>query len=395
MIAKYEKSERANEARQLFMDVVRNYERKAVKNAGQLKYLDKLIICEIAVSTRTKNRVRSFETFFEEQVIPKANDRNDGNNRVLSFVNREKNIQAFLSSPYITESMSDRSEIHADEVLVPYLLLERLLELLEETLLSYLAIKCSEEEANEMDSDKVHAYEKFLYAAAYYEIFVREMLEKTIPSYVSQTLTDAQALLAKFRQQPEAHVDPQSAETIIITQKQVMAKVQLCGFYTEYVGRHIRNLLAYTNLILMIESANVIRGTDFCPKVVNGKSVHYPTVNNFLEQSFPEETDVQDPCEFHFFCDLVNNRNMTSHYERIICEVHKRNLLPLEKPDDPSSHQKFADAVKAYVDFISKHRKAKRTAEQEQELWAIMDQMGASGKERACQKNAHELSPQP
>lgn len=367
------------------MDVVRSYERKAVKNAGQLKYLDKLIICEIAVSTRTKNRVRSFETFFEDEVIPKANDGNDGNNRVLSYVNREKNKQAFLSSPYITEKMSDRSEIDADEVLVPYLLLERLQGLLEETLLSYLAIESSEE-ADEMDSDKVLAYEKFLYAAAYYEIFVREMLEKTIPSYVSQTLTDAQALLAMLQQQLEEHVDLQKAQEIVMTQKKVMAKVQLCGFYGEYVNRHIRNLLAYTNFILMIEGVNVIRGTGLSKKAVQGNMDDDPMlrIEDFLEQSLYENANAQDQHKFHFFCDLVSNRNMTSHYERIKYEVQERKLLPLAKTDDLLPHKKFVNAVKTYVDFLYKNRKENRTAEQEQQLWEIMDQMGASGKRRAC-----------
>ena len=367
------------------MDVVRSYERKAVKNAGQLKYLDKLIICEIAVSTRTKNRVRSFETFFEEQVIPKANDGNDGNNRVLSYVNREKNKQAFLSSPYITEKMGDISEIDADEVLVPYLLLERLQELLEETLLSYLAIESSEE-ADEMDSDKVLAYEKFLYAAAYNEIFVREMLEKTIPSYVSQTLTDAQALLAKLQKQLEEHVDLQKAEEIVMTQKKVMAKVQLCGFYTEYVNRHIRNLLAYTNLILMIEGVNIIRGTGLSKKAVQGKMDDDPMlrIEDFLAQSLSKTTNAQDQHEFHFFCDLVSNRNMTSHYERIKYEVQERMLLPIKATDELYPYEKFIQAVKAYAVFISDNVRKTRTAEQEQQLWEIMDQMGAPGKRRAC-----------
>lgn len=366
------------------MDAVRSYERKAVKNAGQLKYLDKLIICEIAVSTRTKNRVKSFETFFEEQVIPKANDGNDGNNRVLSYVNRGKNKQAFLSSPYITEKMSDISEIDADEVLVPYLLLERLQELLEETLLSYLAIKSSEE-VDEMDSDKVLAYEKFLYAAAYYEIFVREMLEKTIPSYASQTLTDAQALLAQLHQQLEEHADLQKAEEITMTQKKVMAKMQLCGFYGEYVNRHIRNLLAYTNLILMIEGVNVIRGTGFSKKAVHGNLDDDPMlrIEEFLVQSFSETTNVQDQHEFHFFCDLVSNRNMTPHYERIKYEVQERKLLPLAKTDDLLPHKKFINAVKDYAVFISEHSRENRTAEQEQQLWEILDQIGALGKRRA------------
>ena len=107
--------------------------------------------------------------------------------------------------------------------------------------------------------------------------------------------------------------------------------------------------------------------TGLSKKAVQGNMDDDPMlrIEDFLEQSLYENANAQDQHKFHFFCDLVSNRNMTSHYERIKYEVQERKLLPLAKTDDLLPHKKFVNAVKTYVDFLYKNRKENRTAEQE------------------------------
>ena len=180
-MATYAKPQKINECREKITQIVEGYyeEREnIIPNSGQLKFLKGLMIRHLAVSTNEKGAKGGLGKYLKERIL---NDKEE----VLSFFDREKNVEAFKQSIYCEDSyFLDNSKVEYG--FPPFLLLDKAHKEMERAFLEYLyAEKNTDSKTDWKDEEEEFSYKSgkymdFLYSVTIFEIFLREYYAKII-----------------------------------------------------------------------------------------------------------------------------------------------------------------------------------------------------------------------
>ena len=178
-MATYAKPQKINECREKITQIVEGYyeeKENIIPNSGQLKFLKSLMIRHLAVSTNEKGAKGGLGKYLKERIL---NDKED----VLSFFDREKNIEAFKQSIYCDDPyFLDNSKVEYG--FPPFLLLDKAHIEMERAFLEYLyAEKNTDNKTDWKDEEEEFSYKsrkymEFLYSVTIFEIFLREYYAK-------------------------------------------------------------------------------------------------------------------------------------------------------------------------------------------------------------------------
>lgn len=317
-------------------------EEKEKVRYGQLKFMKSLIVRNLAASTRVRLGKKSFLNFVQENILQ---DRE----KVLSFLDCEKNIESFMQSAYGNDILFQHN-YRKEFSYPPFLLLRRIQSLMEEKLSQYLRIISDDNEEETMETPKKAAYVELLYSVALYEIFVKENL----------------AEVTALWEGADQWFDSESIEQYLMSYDKLYFSV----YFYAYSFRQLQNLLAVLRIIVLIEFVN------------------YNVTHDGVRERFGNEKAIVKEAEFwqfhvanwfgedkDFFALVKRNPNFSGWYRELNKIVAENDLLKEINSGRSEEYHHFRGCVQEYIKCVEAGSAQKRTKQEEEHLWKIQEEL--------------------
>lgn len=251
-----EKSKKIEVAREEIKEIVSKYiDKEAKSNTGQLKFLNGLLTGNLAVSIGIKlRRDAFFLKYLRDNIL-------EGREEVLSFLDPEKNREAFLHSPYCHSREIYEGFLLSFEM-PSYLLVTKAQKVMERECIRYIRLPDKDEKA------KKTAYVEWLFSIALYEIFLVEFGQGLPKLPVKKEVEEERPLGERY---PYAFDEGDS----IKRREQILELLQ--AFQEEYncfrsqgllllsllsLRMHTENLCAMLRIISLIEFVKINQKTE-------------------------------------------------------------------------------------------------------------------------------------
>ncbi len=365
----YEKVEKANEYRELLRNVIKPYLTESKSNSGQLKFIDGTLVRVLAVSTRYRVKKESFEKFFDNNIIPKAKG---GNDQTISYFSQEDNLEAYFNSPYSDECIY-HEPLKNTERIMPFLLLQRIQNVMEEKLLAYLNTKDENETVDgdeyKMQSDKNKAYVELLYSLAIYEIFLIDFMEDGIEPHMTNSGRVLKEEILDLYKKLEVSREPEQTEQIILKLQKTVSEyrkfsdeVLVTGKYMSLFMRHYTNLQAILRIIMIIEYVHINQAAlKNKEKDVRNSRL----INNWFVENCGEYGQ-------GFFSYPNSNKNLSKYYKNINTIFNKYKILDVKHLEEMNE---VNNLIVEYLKIIESNEAGKRSEREEKRLWKIQDEL--------------------
>lgn len=339
---------------------------------GQLKFINNLIVRNIAASTRVRLGKTSFLKFVKANILQ---DREE----VLSFLDCEKNIESFMHSAYGNDILFQHN-YREEFSYPPFLLLRRVQAIMENNLVVYLNIISDENEEELMETPKKAAYVDLLYSVALYEIFVKEFLAEIVDVWEKA----GEWFADKDRKQILKSMEVWNACTGAREKKLIEAKVQpmiehylknydrlyFYVYFYVYSFRQLQNLLAVLRIIVLIEFVN------------------YNVTHDGVRERFGNEKAIVKEAEFwqfhvanwfgedkDFFTLVKRNPNFSGWYRELNKIVAENSLLKEMNSGRSEEYHHFRGCIQEYIKCVEAGSAQKRTKQEEEHLWKIQEEL--------------------
>lgn len=381
-MGKYLKSEKANACReeiyaQVEPYVLENGEMRS--NSGQLKFLKGLMIRNLAVSSRVRVRKEGFLKYLRESM------RLCNNDEVIAFMDCEKNLEAFLHSPYCEEFYYDKMYKQKYGFL-PFLLLQRTQAEMERAMLRYLSLSSGleaydEKKGEEMEQHKLEAYVEWLYSIALYEIFLRNCFDDIERDFWEKrkdmkASDEGMELMRRFnelcgckdlnkRKELAKEMAGYTAAYLDELWQQVFDI-----YYINFFIQHLTNLYAVLRIVVLIEYVNINLSRE------EGGIRKKKDIEAFEDAAYWKNLVQEWIDRNEFFAEVGRNRNLNVLYN----ELNKVywNCQIFSGPSRKNGEEKFWERaekpisdIKQYLGVIRAHTADKRPPEEEKKLWNI------------------------
>ncbi len=341
---------------------------------GQLKFLDGVIVRNLAASTRVRMRKESFIKFLDKEILGNRDE-------VISFMDYDMNMKAFLDSAY-GEIIIARENYKESFGFPMFLLIQKAQEVMERKLLAYLNLEQEDEEESNEESEKKRAYVELLYSIAIYEIFVKDYWKE-----ISDLLPGESSDLAKEIIMEKVGPLIQKYEGSSDVQEQEAAKEKLLQWMKNYNERcdaiifhecfylfafkHLWNFMAVLRLIGMIEFVNI-------NEMYVGEGNRAGNKQKEMAKK-AQRWDINISSWFEdkeFFTLPRRNPNFNGWYKEIT-QIEEDYCLLAKNPEESDlDYNHFRSCVQEYIKCIEKHNVLERTKEEEKHLWAIQVELG-------------------
>lgn len=389
-MGKYLKAEKANGCRIAIYNQIEQYVMQdggAESNSGQLKFLKGLMIRNLAVSSRVRIRKEGFLKYVKDTLRFYYND------EVIAFMDCEKNMEAFLQSPYCEEFYYDKL-FRPEYGFPPFLLLQKTQERMEKAMIRYLSLSsgleaCDEKKGNRMEKDKLEAYVEWLYSIAVYEIFLRDCFEDISHNFLNvpkagntEDTEEEKELIRHFRELRGCR-DLSRKKEMAIEMADYAADYmdkfwqRVFGvYYLNYVVQHLMNLYAIMRIIILIEyvNINVSRETSGVRKNEDIEAFADAQYWKNLVREWIEGSEL--------FAETGRNRNLNVFYTELNRVYNECRIFPNcaefeGKGDFWEETREAMDNLKQYVGCVQDHTVAERTSEEEKKLWKVEEKLSA------------------
>lgn len=380
-MAEYEKVKKAKACKEELHNRIEQYmenKEDIVKNSGQLKFFKDLMVRHLAVSTNIKIQKPSTRVFdfFDHRVCGSNDD-------IIDLFDHDKNMKAFFESVYC-EYGSFSEPFETEYATIPYLLLQKLQEVLEESLKEY--IRVGEEKPVKK---KESAYLDFLLSVALYEIFIREFYveieDKMLAedAYIFDGREDREWMekiwkeikVCKDEEEQKKKIEHLAEYTAQFYEK--LCRYSFRIFYIWYFLSQMIKLLAVLRIIALIERVQINKG-QFYSEIKSGKSPNPEAI----EAKYWSELMKKLLMNGELFSDVERKRNLVTMYKQINTLYKKNRIFPYTDKD--ISFVEFeekvimdVDILKKYLEMIQKHSVGKRTFSEEKIMWEWQAQLAA------------------
>lgn len=377
-MAEYPKVKMAKEYKEKLHKIIEQYLEKKediVLNSGQLKFFRGLMIRYIAVSINLKIQkpgTRVFE-FFDNYVC-------GSNDEVIDLFDHEKNMRAFFESMYC-EGSPFSEPFETEYATIPFLLLQKLQNVMEECFREYLRI-----DGEKQSEKKESAYLDLLLSVALYEIFIRELFAETEDklldekAYKFEGEEDIEALEKMWEEIKVCKdLDGQEEKLKMLTThaQQAYEKMYRYSFrfyYIWYFAMHLINLYAVLRIIVLIERVQINKGHGYA-KTEKGRFAASEAKYwyGLMEKTLKDGT---------LFFEVPRKRNLGFMYAQINTVFEKNKIFPyVEKEIKYRDFEKEVvsdmDLLKKYLDMLQRHTVFNRTEAEEKMMWEWQAQLAA------------------
>lgn len=328
------------------------------KNSGQLKFLKNLMIRSLALSTRKKinNPKKQLTDFLNSTILYNKDE-------VISYYDNDKNMEAFLSSPYYTLTVYQErlQDIKPELNNVPFFLMQKTQDVMEHALLDYIKEPFEDEEDAPR---KLEAYVKLLYSIAVYEIFLRKFFKIIEENYIKE-INELRAAehAEKLSQQLKACQNAEELSTLlkqIITKESEVAdfciSFSLILYIMLYYLHHLTNFFSVLRIIALIEFVN-INGANSSRS--RQKLDYLAEANKWREHI--EEWRLDET----LFAVCAQSKNMSRYYDEM-STLYCNKIM-----SDEEEHAVQIEYIRKYLDAIKKCPLGKRTRNENEKLWSI------------------------
>ena len=294
------------------------------------------------------------------------------NDEVIDFFDHEKNMRAFFESLYC-EGSPFSEPFETEYATIPFLLLQKLQNVMEECFRAYLRI-----DGEEQREKKESAYLDLLLSIALYEIFIRELFAEVEDklfdenSYEFEGEEDIEALESMWEEIKSCKdLDGQDEKLKILTThaQQAYEKMYRYSFrfyYIWYFAVRLINLYAVMRIIVLIERVQINKGHGYA-KTERGKlaaseaKYWYELMDKILKDGT-------------LFFEVPRKSNLGFMYAQINKVFEKNKIFPyIEKDIKYRDFEKEVisdmDLLKKYLDMIQRHTVFNRTDAEEKMMW--------------------------
>lgn len=387
-MGKYLKAEKANNCRQAIYDRIEQYVVKndeAENNSGQLKFLKDLLIRNLAVSSRVRVRKDGFLKYVKNTLRFYRND------EVIAFIDCEKNMEAFLQSPYC-EEFSHNKPFKPEYGFPMFLLLQRTQEGVERAMIRYLSLSSGLEahdkkEGNKMEKEKLEAYVEWLYNIALYEIFLRNCFEDINRTFLSNSKADSAADLEEEKKLMQRFRELLGGKDLI-RRKEMASEVadytaaymdkiwqRVFGlYYLNYFVQHQTNLYAVMRIIVLVEYVNINLTRE------EGGIRKKEDIEAFGDAQYWKKLVEDWIGESELFAETGRNRNLNVFYTELNRVYRECRIFPNYFQSDKEgnfleeSRQAMID-LKQYIECLRDYTVSRRSPEVEKNLWKVEDKL--------------------
>lgn len=395
-MGKYLKAEKANGCRKAIYARIEEYvvqDGEAESNSGQLKFLKGLLIRNLAVSSRVRIRKDGFLKYVKDTLRFYHND------EVIAFMDCEKNMEAFLKSPYC-EEFSDYKFFKPEYGFPLFLLLQRTQEGMEKAMIRYLSLPSGleaydEKKGNKMEKDKLEAYVEWLYSIALYEIFLRNCFDDITRNFLSDPKADGTAdseedkeLIHRFRELRgcrDLNRQKEMAEEMEDYAAVYMDKFWQRVFrvyYLNYVVQHLMNLYAMVRIIILIEYVNINVSREEC-------SVRkHEDIEAFANAQYWKNLVQEWIRGSELFAETGRNRNLSVFYTELNRVYNECRIFPDHARIEGNfgeETRETMDNLKQYIGSVQDHTVDERTSEEEKKLWKIEEKLSVPIWNASCE----------
>ena len=380
-MAEYQKVKKAKAYKEELHNLIEQYmesKEDIVKNSGQLKFFKDLMVRHLAVSTNIKIQKPSTRVldFFDQRVC-------GSNDETIDFFDHNKNMKAFFASVYC-ENGTFSEPFETEYATIPYLLLQKIQEVLEESLKEYLRIG----EAEPVE-EKESAYFDFLLSVALYEIFIRELYVEIEDKLLSEDgdAFDAEEdrewvekIWEEIKECKDEEEQKKKIEYLAECTAQYYEKICRYSFrifYIWYFLLQVIKLMAVLRIIILIERVQINKEQIYTD-VGFGKRLSQEAI----EAKYWSDLMKKLLQNGELFSDVERKRNLVTMYKRINAFYIKNTIFP--HTDKDTTFIEFekkvlmdVDILKKYLEMIQKHSVGKRSFSEEKIMWEWQAQLAA------------------
>ena len=343
----------------IFTQIQKNYiDSSAKANTGQLKFFKGLLTGNLAVAIKKRLRKeRRFLHYLEENILEDASE-------TISFFDKEKNWEAFLSSPYCpSPEIYNTAFNEADFQMPRFLLIQKAEKNMEKEFLYYYHYADNRNLTDDSKSSKKDdAYINLLFSTAFYEICLYEFA-KILPRLPEPdtSMQESQTSGSPFPQifsddLPKDREESLKLLDFLITDYKKIQLKALIMFFHNYFIMQTMNLYAMLRMIAIIEYVG-LHATD--PEAGDADS-HAPeglaqTEANFWKK-LQENWENQGTRSLFTYAIITNHleaycKKFTSMYQKYNISVH---LHPDLKPPYTEDFYRCEADMHCYIKILEK-----------------------------------------
>ena len=389
-MGKYLKAEKANDCRKEIYVRIEQYvvqDGEAESNSGQLKFLKGLLIRNLAVSSRVRVRKDGFLKYVRDTLRFYHND------EVIAFMDCEKNMEAFLQSPYC-EDFYYYKLFKPEYGFPPFLLLQRTQEGVERAMMRYLSLPsgleaCDEKKGDEMEKNKLEAYVEWLYSIALYEIFLRNFFDDIDSKFLSNPKADSTTdseeekelmrRIQELRGCRDLNRQKEMAKEMADYAAAYMDKFwkRVFGvYYLNYFFQHLMNLYAMMRIIVLIEYVNINVGRE------EDGMRKKEDIEAFKEAQYWKKLLQECLKESELFAETGRNRNLNVFYTELNRVYRECRIFPDYDRNEGErvfweETKEAVSDLKQYIGCLRDYTVDKRPPEIEKKLWKIEEKLSA------------------
>lgn len=377
-MAEYPKVKKAKAYKEELHKIIEQYlEEKddIVINSGQLKFFRGLMVRYIAVSTNIKVQkpsTRIFE-FFDNYVC-------GSNDEVIDLFDHDKNMKGFFESVYCEDSpFSDPFE--TEYATIPFLLLQKLQNVMEECFREYLRI-----DGEEQREKKEDAYFELLLSVALYEIFIRELYieiedklfdENAYEFDGKEDFEELEKIWESIKSGGKSELYEDKIKTLTthaIQSYEKLLRYSFKPYYIFYFVMHLINLYAVLRIIVLIERVQINKGHGYA-KTEKGRlaaseaDYWFELMGKLLKNG-------------SLFFGVPRKSNLGTMYALVNAVYERNQIFPhIERNIKYWDFEKEVvfdvDPLKKYFDMLQKHTVFYRTDAEEKMMWDWQAQLAA------------------